>query len=206
MDDLKDEDLIRELRRSELAEHLTGSTPGGLPGPEKIFTILVDRHHRPFTRLVALRYPVDAASADEITQDFWLECYAALPRYNHDRPFLSWATTILFRTAEKFLKKRRKEIQLSPQSDFFDMQSSKAESVENETMNRSEIDAMLKAVRTLPADLALIIQLRFFEDKKIEEIVSATGLARSTVFEKLNLAYKKIRAIMDKGRGSGERS
>lgn len=198
MDDLKDEDLIRELRRAELSEHLVGLNESTALQPQKLFTILVDRHHRPFTRLVALRYPVDPASADEITQDFWLECYAALPRYNPERPFLSWATTILFRTAEKFLKKRRKEIQLSPQSDFFDMQSSKAESVENEAVNRSEIEAMLKAVRTLPPDLALIIELRFFEDKKIEDIVTATGLARSTVFEKLNLAYKKIRAIMDR--------
>lgn len=195
MHDLKDEELIRELKRAELAEHLIGET-GRPESAQKIFAILVDRHHRPFTRLVALRYPVDGASADEITQDFWLECYSALPRYNPERPFLSWATTILFRTAERFLKKRRKEVQLSPQNEFFDMQTSKSAGIENETLDRSQIEGMLVALRQLPADLALIIQLRFFEQKKIEDIMAATGLARSTVFEKLNLAYKKMRALM----------
>jgi RNA polymerase sigma-70 factor, ECF subfamily len=195
MHDLKDEELIRELKRAELSEHLIGET-GQTAGAQKIFAILVDRHHRPFARLVALRYPVDAASADEITQDFWLECYSGLPRYNPDRPFLSWATTILFRTAERFLKKRRKEVQLSPQNDFFDLQASKGEGIESDTLDRNQIEGMLAAVRTLPANLALLIQLRFFEQKKIEDIMEATGLARSTVFDKLNLAYKKIRSQM----------
>lgn len=197
MHNLKDEELIRELKRAELTEHLIGAT-SEIPDAQKIFAILVDRHHIPFARLVGLRYPVDGASADEITQDFWLECYASLPRYNPDRPFLSWATTILFRTAERFLKKRRKEVQLSPQNDFFDLQTSKGEGIESETLDRSQIEGMLAAVRKLPADLALLIQLRFFEEKKIEDIMEATGLARSTVFDKLNLAYKKIRAIMEK--------
>ncbi|MBL8034134.1 MAG: sigma-70 family RNA polymerase sigma factor [Leptospiraceae bacterium] len=198
MHELKDEDLIRELRRAELAEHLTGtSTP---LAPEKIFAQLIERHQKPFVRLITLRYPVDSASAEEITQDFWLECYSALPRYNPDRPFLSWATTILFRTAERFLKKRRREVQLSPQSDFFDLQISTTEDPELASLDKSQIDTMLKALRKLPPELSVLIDLRFFEKKKIEEIMAATGLARSTVFEKLNLAYKKIRALMENAR------
>lgn len=192
MQELRDEELIRELKRLELSEQLTGEKAGA----EQAFGVLVERHTRSFARLVALRYPVDAASADEITQDFWLECYSALPRYNPDRPFMAWATTILFRTAEKFLRKRRKEVQLSPQSDFFDMQSSSAETPEAESLNREQMREMLSALRQLPSDLALLIQLRFFEQKKIEEITAATGLGRSTIFEKLNVAYRKIRALM----------
>jgi RNA polymerase sigma-70 factor (ECF subfamily) len=189
MQHLKDEDLIRELKRAELGEHLTGSGQQA----EKIFAELIQRHQRPFARLVTIRYPLDIASAEEITQDFWLECYSALPRYNPDRPFLSWATTILFRTAEKFIKKRRKEVQLSPQSDFFDAQVALNSDSAAQTFDKDQIASMLSAVRELPAELALLIDLRFFQQKKIEEIVEATGLARSTVFEKLNLAYKKIR-------------
>lgn len=195
MQHLKDEELIRELKRAELAEHLTGENTGA----QQIFSILIARHQKPFARLIALRYPVDASSAEEIAQDFWLECYSALPKYNPDRPFLSWATTILFRTAERFIKKRRREVQLSPQSDFFDLQVSTTENPEHESMNRQQIEVMLKALRRLPDDLALLIQLRFFEKKKIEEIVEATGLARSTIFDKLNLAYKKLRVMMDSG-------
>lgn len=192
LSELKDEELIRELKRAELKEELTGEHAGA----EKVFEILVERHNRSFARLVALRYPVDSASAEEITQDFWLECYSALPRYNPDRPFLAWATTILFRTAEKFLRKRRKEVQLSPQSEFFDMQSSAAESPESQSLSRDEMGSMLAALRKLPSDLALLIELRFFEQKKIEEITAATGLGRSTIFEKLNLAYRKLRKLM----------
>lgn len=193
MQHLKDEDLIRELKRAELGEHLTGTKTDA----EKIFAELIGRHQRPFTRLVTLRYPVDIASAEEITQDFWLECYSALPRYNPERPFLGWATTILFRTAEKFLKKRRKEVQLSPQSDFFEMQAASIPGGENAEIEKEQISRMLSAVRELPAELALLIELRFFQRKKIDEITEATGLARSTVFEKLNLAYKKLRRGID---------
>ncbi|GAB4433862.1 MAG: hypothetical protein OHK0011_16960 [Turneriella sp.] len=191
LDELKDEDLIRELRRAELTEHLTGENAGA----QQVFTILVGRHNRSFARLVTLRYGVDAASADEIAQDFWLECYSALPRYNPDRPFLAWATTILFRTAEKFLRKRSREVQLSPLSDFFDMQAAN-DNPEGEAMTRERMTAMLSALRRLPPELALLIQLRFFENKKIEEITAATGLGRSTIFEKLNLAYRKMRKLM----------
>jgi len=56
--------------------------------------------------------------------------------------------------------------------------------------------AMLSALRQLPPELALLIQLRFFENKKIEDITAATGLGRSTIFEKLNLAYRKMRKLM----------
>jgi RNA polymerase sigma-70 factor (ECF subfamily) len=193
LEELTDEELIRELRRAELAEQLTGEGMGA--GAERIYAILVGRHNRAFARLVTLRYGVDPASADEITQDFWLECYSALPRYNPDRPFLAWATTILFRTAERFLRKRSREIQLSPQSDFFDMQHSE-ENLESDAVTREQLSAMLNALRKLPAELALLIQLRYFENKKIEEIMAATGLGRSTIFEKLNLAYRKIRKLM----------
>lgn len=193
MQNLKDEDLIRELKRAELSEHLTGTRSDA----EKIFAELIARHQRPFARLVTIRYPIDIASAEEITQDFWLECYSALPRYNPDRPFLSWATTILFRTAEKFLKKRRKEVQLSPQSDFFDAQAAILPDSDTEVFDADQVASMLKAVRELPADLALLIELRFFQQKKIEDIMAVTGLARSTVFDKLKLAYKKLRRQMD---------
>lgn len=187
----QDEELIRELRRAELAEQLTGDEAGA----ERIFAILVERHNRAFARLVTLRYAVDAASADEIAQDFWLECYCALPRYNAERPFLAWATTILFRTAEKFLRKRSREVQLSPQSDFFDMQAAR-DNPETEALTREQITAMLAALRRLPPELALLIQLRFFENRKIDEITAATGLGRSTIFEKLNLAYRQMRKLM----------
>jgi RNA polymerase sigma factor (sigma-70 family) len=192
MDDLKDEDLIRELKRAELTEHLTSEKSGA----ERIFAILIERHQRPFARLVTIRYPVDLASAEEITQDFWLECYSALPRYNPDRPFLAWATTILFRTAEKFLKKRRKEVQLSPQNNFFDVQAALGGNPETESLDRGQIQAMLKGIRKLPDDLALLIELRFFENKKIDEIAEQTGLGRSTIFERLNLAYRKLKKYM----------
>jgi RNA polymerase sigma-70 factor (ECF subfamily) len=191
LEELTDEELIRELKRAELAEHLTGDNAGA----ERVFAILVGRHNKSFARLVTLRYGVDAASAEEIAQDFWLECYSALPRYNPDRPFLAWATTILFRTAEKFLRKRSREVQLSPQSDFFDMQPS-GENPETETLTREQMASMLSALRHLPTDLVLLIQLRFFENKTIEEITAATGLGRSTIFEKLNLAYRKMRRHM----------
>ncbi len=198
MQHLKDEDLIRELKRAELSERLTGTGAD----PEKIFAELISRHQRPFARLVTIRYPIDIASAEEITQDFWLECYSALPRYNPDRPFLGWATTILFRTAEKFLKKRRKEVQLSPQSDFFDAQAAGMPETEGD-FDSDQIASMLVAVRALPADLALLIELRFFQQKKIEEIMEATGMARSTVFDKLNLAYKKLRRTMGTSDANG---
>ncbi|HRP68447.1 MAG TPA: sigma-70 family RNA polymerase sigma factor [Turneriella sp.] len=194
---LKDEEIIRHLKRAELSDTLLGkaeSNDATRLDAERIFAILVERHHASFTRLVTLRFGLDFSSADEITQDFWLECYTALPRYNPDRPFLSWATTILFRTAERFLHKRRKEIQISPQSDFFAQQISPHESLEENAINDAQIKEMLAALRHLPQDLALLIELRFFQNKKIEDICEQTGLARSTVFEKLNLAYKKLRA------------
>ncbi len=192
LENLKDEELIRELKRAELAEHLTREDNGA----QRVFALLVERHNRSFARLITLRYGLDAATADEIAQDFWLECYSALPRYNPDRPFLAWATTILFRTAEKFLRRRSREVQLSPQSEFFDMHSL-GENPESEAMTREQMSAMLSALRKLPPELALLIQLRFFENKKIEDITAATGLGRSTIFEKLNQAYRKIRKLMN---------
>ncbi len=192
MESLSDEDLIREIRRLELAEELTGEKGKS----EAAFAQLVERHNKPFARLVLLRFNLDSATADEVTQDFWLECYNALPRYSPERPFLAWATTILFRTTERFISKRRKEISLSPQSDFFDVQVASGENPEEAALKRSENEALLTALQRLPEDLALLIQLRFFENKKIEEMSEMTGLARSTIFEKLNLAYKKLRRTL----------
>lgn len=198
---LKDEEIIRQLKRAELQEELLGKDNSARKiedSAEQIFAVLVERHHSAFSRLIGLRYGLDAATCDEIVQDFWLECYTALIRYNPDRPFLSWATTILFRTAEKFLHKRRKEIQLSPQNNFFEQQHAHNEDIEDTVFEKEQIDSMLSAIRKLPKELTLLIELRFFQNKKIEEIVEETGLARSTVFQKLNLAYQKIRTQMEK--------
>ncbi|MCS6971912.1 MAG: sigma-70 family RNA polymerase sigma factor [Leptospiraceae bacterium] len=186
---LSDEELLRELKRAELAEYLDV----GAKQAEQIFSVLVSRHQTAFIRLVALRYPVDSATAEEIVQDFWLECYTALARYDTNRPFLPWATTILFRTAERFLRRRRHEVQLSPQSELFQQQKVPDTAGGGD---EEELRKLIAAVRQLPKELALLIELRFFQEKKIDEICALTGLGRSTVFEKLNLAFRKLRRLL----------
>ena len=191
MQNVKDEDLIREIQAAELAHQLIGQPSES----DKIFSILIERHHANFSRLLHIRYPVDADAVSDIMQDFWAQCFQSLPRYNPDKPFLSWATTILFRAAEKFIRLQQREVGVSPHSGFFDQIAANSDSSEfAKNLSRQNL---LKALRKLPPDLLQLIEMRYFQNKKIDEIIELTGLSRSSVFDKLNLAYLKLKRELE---------
>ena len=191
MPTIKDEDLIRKIHAEELAQQLIGQPSSSA----EIFSTIIERHHENFSRLLHIRYPVDADAVSDIMQDFWSQCFQSLPRYNPDKPFLSWATTLLFRAAEKFIRLRQREVEISPQSGFFDQIAANSDA--SEFSKNLSHQNLLNALRQLPPDLLQLIEMRYFQEKKIDEMVELTGISRSSIFDKLNLAYRKLKRELE---------
>ncbi len=67
-------------------------------GDERAFAVLVGRHKEPLYRLLR-RYTGDAEEAYEAAHETFIAAWAALGRYDPQRPFLAWLRTIAINKA-----------------------------------------------------------------------------------------------------------
>ncbi len=87
------------------------------------------------------------------------------------------------------------EVSTDMMEEILDLKSSDA-SPEDEAVAKAESERLRVAVDNLPQGEREIITLRFYNNMKIDDIVNATGLSKSTVKRQLNSAIDHLRHKM----------
>ncbi|MGE5408016.1 MAG: RNA polymerase sigma factor [Syntrophothermus sp.] len=133
----------------------------------------------------------DAASAEDVRQQVLLEVWRRGPEYDSERgSTLTWILTIARWRAIDELRRRRPE-PLDPQL-----------MPETEDRRAAEVDEMLERwrladlLKRIPAEEALTLRLRFYEDLTQTEIAARTGLALGTVKHRMVAGLARLRTLM----------
>jgi RNA polymerase sigma-70 factor (ECF subfamily) len=163
---------------------------------------LLERHFRPLHRFLINKVP--ESDIVDLIQETMLACVSAKETFRGDASF----KTFLFGIAHKKLlhfyrRHRRKEGRLDPLSeasaDFIDPTG-----ISSQLARRREQELLLAAMRTIPLDHQVVLELHFWEGLSARECAAILDVPTSTIKGRLSRAKRSLKAALEEGPGSVE--
>jgi RNA polymerase sigma factor (sigma-70 family) len=149
-------------------------------GHSRAFSVVYERHHQALYRYCRsiLR---DDADAQDALQSTFAAAFAALRRSRPDAPIRPWLYRIAHNEAVSLLRRRRPTTDLSAASNW------PTTSVEDEVVERAELDLLLRDLRELNERQRSALVMRELSGLSHEEIAIAldtsVGAAKQTIYE-----------------------
>jgi RNA polymerase sigma-70 factor (ECF subfamily) len=154
-------------------------------------------HFAPRLKAYLLRQGMEAAAAEEITQEVMVTLWRKAGLFDPQKSSLA---TWLYRIA----RNRRIDFLRRDRLEFFDTQDP-ALDVEDETdlddtMDRQQRDTAVRlALGSLPEEQLVLVRLAFFEGLSHSQISERTGLPLGTVKSRIRLGFTRLRRSLEAG-------
>ncbi len=195
---VSDEELVRKVQA----------------GDAESFSVLADRWaDRAYT--LALGMVKNAADAEDVVQESFLNAYRALPRFKHGSLFGTWLFRIITNSALVRLRKSAREVFIEgPEDDdghrvpegLIDWTDTPLEDL----INRETRQMMDRAVKTLPLDQRTVFVLRDIDGMRAADVADILHLSVPAVKSRLHRARVQLRDQLepyfrekvDSGKGS----
>jgi len=166
---------------------------------KQAFAAIVCRYEAPLLRYIIRMGCKDYGTAKDLLQEVFIKTYIHLNNYDHSLQFSSWIYRIAHNEiVSLFRKDRSRPCLLEQEKDFFliekvvDDIGSTAQNIQKYTS--AEIQA---AVNQLDLRSREVIILKFFEEKRYEEISDILHIPMGTVATLINRAKKKIKRFLE---------
>ena len=159
-----------------------------LAGDTSAFEGIVDRWK---VRLVNLawRYCRDHATAEDMAQEVFLKVFRSLGSFRRESAFSTWIIAIAVNTYRSRIR-----LQGQPLLTLNPARTTAAGSTPLEGLQeRERIDAVQRAVLTLPEHYRDAIVLFYFEEKDIGETARVLGVSQGTLKARLHRARELLR-------------
>lgn len=165
-----------------------------LLGQVQFYAPLVEKHKLMAYNL-AFRIVNDREDAEEVAQDAFIKVYKSLPKFRGEAKFSTWLYKIIYH--EALGKLRRKKINTSPIEYNEDNQdlvtiNDYLSRVKQETRQQY----IEKAMQMLAEDERLILNLFYYSETPIKEIVVITDYTEANVKIKLFRARKQLKKYL----------
>jgi RNA polymerase sigma-70 factor (ECF subfamily) len=146
---------------------------------------------------------VGREDAEDVAQDALLLAFKALPSIEDPRKFAAWLSAITRHRALRFSKRER-----SHQAGRIDLDEFLLERVQalgHPLVGGHEGDEELRlALENIPADYALVLRLRFFDEMPLKRIGAFLGVPLSTVKWRVHRGKQLLREEIEHLKQRGE--
>jgi RNA polymerase sigma-70 factor, ECF subfamily len=160
-------------------------------GEQPAFLALYDRHAARVHAL-ALHILGDPMLAEEATQDTFMKLWSRARLYLSERgSFVVWLLTIARRTALDRLRMEKRRPLLSDSNDPEDLWPSVRD--DSQTPDEARWKTMYFAVRALPHDQQVVVELAYYQGLSQSEIADELGWPLGTVKTRLRAAMQALR-------------
>ncbi len=168
-----------------------------LGGQKRAYREFLRRYRESVYRLVrgTIR---DSEEALDVTQESFVAAFAALKRYDGERPFKLWISRIAVNKCRDWARRRAVRsffTRAQPIEDAFDLASHGA-SPETEAGDRAELRRVSAAIGELPVKLREALILRAIEGMSQAEAAEALGVTEKTVETRLYRARLALNGIL----------
>ena len=168
-----------------------------LGGQERAYREFLRRYRDPVYRLVrgTIR---DSEEALDVTQESFVAAFAALKRYDRERPFKLWISRIAINKCRDWARRRAVRsffTRALPIEDAFDLANDDA-SPETQTGDRAEFARVSAAITRLPAKLREVLVLRAIEDMTQAEAADALSVTEKAVETRLYRARLALNEML----------
>ncbi len=169
-----------------------------LEGQEDGYRRLLERHREPVFRLVRSLVG-DSDAALDVTQEAFVAGFAALQRYDPERPFQAWMSRIAINKARDWARRRQvrafftRAVGLDEAFALADDEPLQDAATED----RTELARVMKAIASLPHKLREVLVLRTIEDASQAEAAALLGVSAKAVETRLYRARKVLDEILE---------
>ena len=170
-------------------------------GDHQAYAELCRRYSKQILRTV-LRITRDVADAEDTLQEALLKAYIHIGGFEGRSAFSSWLTRIAINSALMLSRKKRSQPVYSFESvsdvDDFKLPESTETSYnpEESCIQNALEDKLAQAIRYLPNNLRVVMQIRCREDASIAEIAKILDISESAVKSRLLRARSRIRRYL----------
>ncbi len=190
------------LRMTHPADGVAAPSPGSLAAAILAIAERHDRqafatlfnHFAPRVKSYLLRLGAQPEMAEELAQETLLTVWRRAGAYN---PAVAAASTWIFTIARNLrIDMARRAARATQLQD--PLEELAPEAAPDEALSAVQDEGRIRrAMATLPADQAKVINLAFFADKPHSEIALDLGLPLGTVKSRLRLAMARLRVLLD---------
>ena len=165
-------------------------------GDEVAWNELVGATHREVYTL-CLRVLHDPDDAAEATQDAFLRAWKGLKGYRGDAQFTTWLYRVAMNAAitKQRSRKRRREREVSAEDEVLARIAAPG-SIESAAGARVELEAVQRALETLPEHYRLALLFRDVYDLSIEEMARELGISETAAKVRVHRGRKRLKALM----------
>lgn len=169
-----------------------------LAGRQEAYRALLARHREPIFRSVRASVG-DPTEALDVTQEVFISAFAALSRYDPDRPFIAWLRRIALNKCRDWARRRAVRsffTRAAPLDESFAI-ADPAASPEIELADRAELARASAAIATLPSRLRETLLLRTVSGLTQSEAADILGVTEKTVETRLYRARSKLKLLLE---------
>jgi RNA polymerase sigma-70 factor (ECF subfamily) len=166
-------------------------------GREDVYRELLARYKAPVFRLI--RHHVgDADEAMDLSQETFVAAFAAIERYDGDRPFRTWISRIALNKCRDWARRRAVRSFFTRALPLENAQGVPVEgpAPDVEAGDRAELARVRKAMAGLPHNLREVLVLRGVEDLSQSETAELLKVSEKTVETRLYRARLKLRMLL----------
>ncbi|MEZ4799243.1 MAG: sigma-70 family RNA polymerase sigma factor [Flavobacteriales bacterium] len=162
-------------------------------GRKQVFEYLLDTFQKPVYFYVR-RMVVDHDDADDVTQQAFIKAWKGLEKFRGESKLSTWLYRIAYNESITFLGKKNKRNEISTEQIMYSMPSVLQEDA---LFDGDEIEALLQsAVATLPEKQKAVFVMKYYEEKKYEEISMITGTSVGALKATFHIAVGKIEQLI----------
>ncbi len=166
-------------------------------GQQLAYREFLRRYKAPVFRLIRNNIG-DPDEAMDLTQESFVAGFAALSRYDTDRPFRIWIARIALNKCRDWGRRRKVRsffARALPRESAHDV-ASDGPAPDAEAADRAELARVRTAMSRLPANLREILILRGVEELSQAETAELLRISEKTVETRLYRARAKLRAML----------
>ena len=175
---LDDGELVRRARRGEVSAY------------EELV-----RRYQGVAHRTAYLVTGETAEAEDAAQSAFIKAYAALGRFDPERPFRPWLLAIVANEARNRRRKAARQTGLA--LSLAREGPGTVPSPEHQAEDRERREALLRVVNGLAERDRQVIAFRYFLDFSEAETAAAVGVARGTVKSRLSRALSRLRDALE---------
>lgn len=168
-----------------------------LAGRQDAYRELLARHREPVFRLVRATIG-DPHEALDITQETFVAAFAALARYDRERPFSVWIKQIALNKCRDWARRRRVRsffTRAAPLEDAFNVYDD-AVPADVQAADRVELARVTAAIAGLPVRLREALVLRTVDGLSQAEAAEVLSVSEKTIETRVYRARSKLKALL----------
>ena len=168
-----------------------------LAGRQAAYRELLARHRDAVFRLVRATIG-DATEAIDVTQEAFISAFAALKRYDPDRPFIAWLKRIALNKCRDWARRRAVRAFFTravPLDDALSI-ADDAALADTQAADRAELALVSAAMTRLPARLREVLLLRAVDGLSQAEAADILGVSEKAIETRLYRARARLEEML----------